>query len=113
LAEHVRDSASTFNLTYLSERYHALGIYDAELAAWIAEHEDLVNDGFGLIPRDLINPYSAYDTIAPLMIAEQQVPTLRDMGGLTPRGPDGEYPSLVHTALRAQYCLHEIQKEGL
>lgn len=114
IAEHVLDSAGTFNLSYLVEKYFPeYGKYDTALSAWTEQNADKMISGYGEVPRELLLPYAAYDALFTFMIATKQRPLLQTQGMLEPRGHKKQYPSLMDSGLGCQRVLYEMQKEGL
>ena len=114
IAEHTLDSAATFNLTFLTEKYcPEMGKYDTALQAWVSAHPQETRYGYGNVPRALLIPYAAYDALVTFRIAKQQVPELKKRGMLEPRGVNGEHSSLFEAGLGCQRVIYEMQKEGL
>ncbi len=118
LAEHLRDSSLTFNLTDLTIRHTDLGKYDNPLCNWKANNPHLIDDkngttGYGCIPDDILFPYAAADVIAPFIIMESQMNDPKFTCHLAPRGHDQEYPSLWQATLNASIDLYEPEMNGI
>lgn len=114
IAEHTLDSAGTFNLTFVAEKYcPELGKYDTALQAWVSAHPEETKYGYGNVPRELLLPYGAYDALVTWRIARAQVPLLKRAGFLERRGGDKEYCSLFEAGLGCQRVLYEMQQEGI
>ena len=56
-----------------------------------------------------------YDLVCPseYMIMKAQMPILEEYGMLNPRGPEGEYPSLLDSTLLNELATDELERNGL
>lgn len=58
------DESRELGLDVLALTYTDLGKYDMDLIVWKKKHADLVKDGYGRIPDDIMIPYAVKDVIA-------------------------------------------------
>jgi DNA polymerase-1 len=63
------------------------------------------------VPRSILLPYAGIDVDAPRYIAEEQVAELDPF--MSPRGVNGEWPSLWQTVLDTQRNIYELERVGL
>lgn len=110
IAEHTLNSAATFGLDTLTEKYTQMGNYSLPLNEWKVANPTMVTHGYGYIPSDILIPYAAMDAAATYRVYLRQYPLLQEAGYLKPRG---EYASLFQASLDVQKALYEIQFNGM
>jgi uracil-DNA glycosylase family 4 len=110
LTEHLLNETGPFGLEQLSLRHTDYGRYDLELSQWKRGKKDLVAQGFGHVPREILNPYGATDTAVTMgaLIAQRRHPEYEEF--LQPRG---RYPSLFETDHRMQKVVYEMELTGM
>jgi DNA polymerase-1 len=108
LNEHLINESGPFGLEVLTTKYTNLGRYDIPVMQWKMDHKSLCSNGFGHIPAELLDPYSATDADATLRIAIAQMPLIK-----TYQQPRGEYPSLWDTVMQTQQAIYELERTGL
>ena len=111
LAEHLIDNTGKFGLTDMTVKYTNLGRYDAELERWKKDNSELVENGYGAIPEEILFPYAALDVEAPRRIMYKQMEQLDPYLGR--RGHKGEYESLFECVMRTAIDLYELEETGI
>ena len=118
LAEHIIDQNGPFGLEALAMKYTPYGRYSTDVEVWVRRHKgeklpDSSANGYGFVPRDMLLKYGYVDVDVLWYIMERQWPILEERGCLRRRGVNGEYPSLLDTALRTQRCTYDLERNGL
>lgn len=118
LAEHIIDQNGPFGLEALAMKYTPYGRYSTDVEVWVRRHKgeklpDSTANGYGFVPRDMLLKYGYADVDVLWYIMERQWPILEERGCLKRRGVNGEYPSLLDTALRTQRCTYDLERNGL
>jgi uracil-DNA glycosylase family 4 len=114
LAEHLIDNRGPFSLTELTLRYAPeMGRYDRLLKEWVTDHPELVKNGYGYIPEELLFPYGAGDVQAPWKIMFKQYPKLQEQGHFNRLGAQQQYPPLFETVINLSRHLYELHQTGI
>ena len=108
LAEHLINETGPFGLEALTLRYTDMGRYDTDVQLWKKQHRDLVDEGYGFIPEELLIPYGICDVEAPWRIIGQQAAALAPF-----KVPNGPYPSLWDIELQTQTTIYELERNGI
>ena len=110
LAEHLINSDG---LDEVAMRRTPFGRYCKDVDLWVHHHKDFCRDGYGAVPTSLLTPYGGADVECPRRIMKAQYPILAEYGKLEPRGPEGEYPSLLDSTLLNELATDELERNGL
>lgn len=113
LAEHLINSNGPFRLDEVAMRRTSWGRYNAALDLWVHRHKECCKLGYGPVPSSLLMPYGGADVDCPRAIMKAQLPILEEYGMLNPRGPSGEYPSLLDSTLLNELATDELEQNGL
>lgn len=113
LAEHLINSDGPFRLDEIAMRRTSWGRYNTELDLWVHHHKDFCAEGYGAIPSRLLLDYGGADVDCPRAIMKAQLPILESYGMTKPRGPNGEYPSLLDSTLLNELATDELERNGL
>lgn len=113
LAEHLINSDGPFRLDEIAMRRTSWGRYNTELDLWVHHHKDFCSDGYGAVPSILLLDYGGADVDCPRSIMKAQLPILESYGMTKPRGPNGEYPSLLDSTLLNELATDELEQNGL
>lgn len=113
LGEYLLCEDGPFGLEECAMKYAPYGRYCCELECWLKQNPKLCKKGFGLVPDEILLPYGAADVDCLRYIMDRQLPMLKALGYMKPRGVDGEYPSMLQTTLNTQRVIYEIEGTGL
>jgi len=114
LAEHLLDNRGPFSLTDLTLKYAPkFGRYDRWVKEWVGANKELVKEGYGCVPEEILFPYAVGDVQAPWPIMQRQYPELESRGYLNPADDAGKYPPLLETVLRLSLRLYEFHTAGM
>lgn len=113
LAEHLINSDGPFRLDEVAMRRTPYGRYNTKLDLWVNRHKAFCEEGYGAIPSRLLLEYGGKDVDCPRMILHAQIPILKEYGMLEPRGPNGEYPSLLESTMLNELATDELEQNGL
>lgn len=113
LAEHLINSDGPFRLDEVAMRRTPYGRYNTKLDLWVNRHKAFCEEGYGAIPSRMLLEYGGKDVDCPRMILHAQIPILKEYGMLEPRGPNGEYPSLLESTMLNELATDELEQNGL
>lgn len=113
LGQYLLGEDGPFGLEECAMRHAPYGRYCGELERWVHTHAKECRHGFGAVPRDILLPYGAADVDCLRYIMEAQIPRIRALGYMEPRGTAREYPSLLDETLNTQRVLYELEGTGM